>query len=63
MRLAQDYFNAHANPHRADGAKGGYMAAPAIMSKDEIAYSRALERAAMGKRKVVVSLVKAPWDK
>lgn len=64
MRIAREYFNAHANANRVMGTKSTnslgvvhqYNPAPAILAKDEVAYARAMERAAMGKRKVKITL-------
>ena len=69
MAHATEYFNSHANANRIMGNKNTnslgvihqHNPAPAILVKDEIAYSRAMERAAMGKRKVKVSLAATPW--
>ena len=62
-------FNAHGSEHnlinagriegetiRNDNAK------KAISKKEEIAYSRAMERAAMGKRQAKVTIKKLPWE-
>lgn len=62
MTASHDFFNAHANQNRIFGNKGGACPAPAIVAKDEIAFSRAMEKAAMGKRKVAVSVKSAPWE-
>lgn len=56
-----DFFNSHSNQNRIFGNKGGACPAPAIKAKDETAYSRAMEKAAMGKRNVKVTLNATPW--
>ena len=56
-----DAFNSHSNSYRCDKGELGAMPAPAIKAKDEIAYSRAMEKAAMNKRKVKVTLAALPF--
>lgn len=70
MMTSANYFNAHANANRIMGTKSTNSLgvvhqanpAPAILAKDEIAYSRAMEKAAMGKRQVKVTIQKSPWE-
>lgn len=62
MAQSFDFFNSHSNQNRIFGNKGGACPAPAILAKDEVAYSLAMEKAAMGKRNVKVSMNKAPWE-
>lgn len=67
--FSHDFFNAHANANRVMGNKATNSLgvvhqsnpAPAILAKDEVAYSRAMEKAAMGKRKVKVTLASLPF--
>lgn len=65
MRASREYFNSHANANRVSTLRrhdlSGEMRAPAIKTADEVAYSRAMERAAMAKRSVSVSLKSTPW--
>ena len=56
-----DAFNSHSNSYRCDKGTLGAMPAPAILKKDEVAYARAMEKAAMGKRKVKVTLAEMPF--
>ncbi len=52
MQVSAQYFNSHANMNRVDFEKRcGVCSAPAIVKKDENAYSLAIEKAADRKRK------------
>jgi len=62
MQVSAQYFNSHANMNRVDFEKRcGNCAAPAITAKDEKAFALAQEKRAAAKRKVKVTLAKAPW--
>ena len=57
-----DAFNSHNSQFRADhNKKYGFCPAATITKKDEGAYSRAMEKAAIAKRNVKVSLPPMPW--
>ncbi len=70
MMTSANYFNAHSNANRIMGTKATNSLgvihqanpAPAIIKADEVAYARAIEKAAMGKRKVKVTMQKSPWE-
>ena len=70
MQVSSQYWNAHSNPNRIMGTKATNSLgvihqanpAPAIIKADEVAYARAQEKAAMGKRKAKVTMQKSPWE-
>ena len=63
MKLAAAYFNTHSNMNRVDHEKWcGYCKAPAILKKDEKAYSLAMEKNKDAKRKPSkISLAPLPF--